>query len=538
MNTKALCTLMVLGTALAGCGAADETPQSMPALAAGSGSPEEVSVSPAPDAQAIQPEALEGRGCGSHLPKGAMALREQAHQQLLQNASLQTITGGRIRVYLHVIHQGSGTANGYLSNGMIGDQMQVLNDAFANTGWSFDLVGVDYTQDATWYANCNGTSKTAMTSALHQGGADDLNVYSCDPPATALGVATFPSDYAANPLKDSVIIDYASVPGGGFTNYNLGDTLVHEVGHWMGLYHTFQDGCSSSGDSVSDTPSEASAAAGCPTGRNTCSASGDDPIHNFMDYTYDSCMYEFTAGQIARMNGQFSTYRWDGSTDLPSSAKTVTWYQHTNYSGDSHSRAYALEDNGDCVNLSWYGMNDEVSSLKLSAQSSHRTEVVWYKDAGCSGSASRLAAEPGTTASRSSLGSWNDTISSYRVLWNSDRSIGTGTSCYALDSTLMENELATLKFQSDGNLVLYKRLPGGVGSLPAWSTGTVAQGAASICFQNDGNLVIYKSNGSALWSSSTRGKGVTTLKLQSDCNLVLYSSSGSAQWSTGTNDCL
>lgn len=224
-------------------------------------------------------------------------------------------TGGTIPVYWHVINNGSSLSQGNIPDFQITAQINVLNAAYASTGWQFQLAGTDRTTNSSWYTCSGGTCESQMKNALRRGTADDLNIYSNNMGGGLLGWATFPSSYNSQPKMDGVVILYSSVPGGSAAPYNLGDTATHEVGHWMGLYHTFQGGCNrnatTGGDLVSDTPAEKSPAYGCPVGRDTCrNIAGLDPIENFMDYSDDACMDRFSAGQDTRMDAQFTTFRF------------------------------------------------------------------------------------------------------------------------------------------------------------------------------------------------------------------------------------
>ncbi|KAG8895556.1 hypothetical protein FRC01_012315 [Tulasnella sp. 417] len=264
------------------------------------------------------------RGCGNSPSVGKVAKAEAQYVDQLAAQGLTPESFGNfttaaatknIKVYWHVIRSGNALTQGNIPTSQITNQISVMNRAYASCGISYTLAGTDWNTNANWFTSAgpNSSYQTAMKSALRKGGPGDLNIYTVGFTAGTgvglLGYATFPVDYASNPTDDGVVMLYSSLPGGSSTNYNMGYTSVHEVGHWCGLYHTFQGGCSGSGDYVSDTPAEASPASGCPTSRDTCSSWGVDPVHNYMDYSYDSCMNQFTPGQCTRMNGQLATYR-------------------------------------------------------------------------------------------------------------------------------------------------------------------------------------------------------------------------------------
>ncbi len=235
-----------------------------------------------------------------------------------------------VPVAFHVVRKNGTVAGGNIPQAWIDDQMTVLNDSFQgntggpDTGFRFELESVDRTTQPQWFnlIPANGDERrlfrgsgkeVKMKKALHEGGPETLNIYTAKLGQFLLGWAYLPSDFVGdNPLPrfyDGVVLEYRSLPGGDLGPYDSGDTATHEVGHWIELQHTFQNGCEAPGDSIADTPYEASPAFGCPIDRDTCTAPGVDPIHNFMDYTEDDCMYLFTADQATRMQVAWSAYR-------------------------------------------------------------------------------------------------------------------------------------------------------------------------------------------------------------------------------------
>ncbi|MBS43274.1 MAG: zinc metalloprotease [Nocardioides sp.] len=235
----------------------------------------------------------------------ALLARKGGSQQAVAAAAASSIP-----VYVHVMAGKSGA--GDVSNAQIQSQIDVMNQHFAgaesgaadDTGFGFTLAGVDRYYNNTWHQD---RASTKYRSQTRQGGADALNMWLVD--FDYLGIATFPWDYASNPSIDGVRVHYDSLPGGGIGNYDEGKTATHEVGHWLGLYHTFQGGCTTTNDYVDDTPAQGSATTGCPAGADTCSLPGLDPIHNYMDYSYDACMDQFTPGQGTRMSQAWTAYR-------------------------------------------------------------------------------------------------------------------------------------------------------------------------------------------------------------------------------------
>ena len=226
-----------------------------------------------------------------------------------------------IPVWFHVISKTNGTGN--ISDQRIYDQMTVLNEDFgaiANTlganGFNvhiqFELAGIDRTVNDAWYID-NAESEYAYKTALAKDPTNYLNVYTNDAGGN-LGYAYLPQG-SAGLWNDGVVMLSDSIGGrnNGFSSYDEGRTLVHEVGHYLGLNHPWKNSGScptnsyTTGDLIFDTNTQQAIVDGCPSSSFSCGSS--DPIDNYMGYADDACMVRFTAEQANRAVCSLVNYR-------------------------------------------------------------------------------------------------------------------------------------------------------------------------------------------------------------------------------------
>jgi hypothetical protein len=237
-----------------------------------------------------------------------------------------------IPVVVHVVYNG---ASQNISDSQIQSQINVLNEDFRRLnpdifnspsrfrGFSKDariefcLASRDPNGQPT-----NGITRTSTNHAPFSSGSIDmkytafggrdiwdrdnyLNIWVCALEGTLLGFANFPGTGTAD--IDGVVVDYDDFGTIGTVSSptHLGRTTTHEIGHWLDLYHVFQDGCSGLGDEVNDTPFQEDPNYGCPSGSIPVSCNnggfGGDMYTNFMDYVDDNCMNMFTYLQNRRM---------------------------------------------------------------------------------------------------------------------------------------------------------------------------------------------------------------------------------------------
>ncbi|KAF3919734.1 Ulilysin [Dactylellina cionopaga] len=194
-----------------------------------------------------------------------------------------------IRLYVHNVYKDETVAGGFLTIPQIKKQVAALNAGFNNTGFKFRLKTITHTKQKWWAISGDGKNATKMRKALRMGGYADLNLY-LRPFPTYLGQCSSPKGTPTNAqiIADGCDILHTTIPGGSETDYDEGKTAVHEVGHWMGLEHTFRGKCAEAngGDYIADTPAQKSLTEGCPVTRDSCPGKeGLDPIHNYMDYS-------------------------------------------------------------------------------------------------------------------------------------------------------------------------------------------------------------------------------------------------------------
>ncbi|KAH6897524.1 metalloprotease [Coprinopsis sp. MPI-PUGE-AT-0042] len=255
--------------------------------------------------------SYDGRGCAATVDLKAMAKAEKSFTKSRRPAKSSKAGPVKFSVYWHVIAADETEEGGWISDEQINAQMDVMNEAFDLAGFDWELVNITRTVNPEWFTkdlDIGSPLEKEIKTPTRQGDAATLNVWSAN--IGPLGWAEFPWYYDTAPELDGIVLHYGTVPGGLMDDYDMGFTLVHEAGHWLGLYHTFDgNSCEGPGDYVSDTPQQALQSESCEPSDSCTALAGGDPYTNFMDYSPDACLSEFTTGQIRRMREEIRTYR-------------------------------------------------------------------------------------------------------------------------------------------------------------------------------------------------------------------------------------
>ena len=225
-----------------------------------------------------------------------------------------------VPVKFFVMHSGRA---GKVKRSQIEDQVRVLNEGFSgeqarnaagapDVRVRFELESVKYVDNQAYYINCaKRKRKIALTYVKEP--EKYVHVIVCrladEDGDVVLGASTLPDDMPEDYSNHHIQLLDESLPGGNSDGSNLGDTLVHEMGHYFGLEHTFEKGCRGEGDYVSDTPAVRKPNYRCKKVDSCPNNPGKDAIENFMDYTPDSCMDRFSPGQAWRMRMQLNEHK-------------------------------------------------------------------------------------------------------------------------------------------------------------------------------------------------------------------------------------
>ncbi|KAJ1329643.1 Pregnancy-associated plasma protein-A [Microdochium nivale] len=221
-----------------------------------------------------------------------------------------------VDTYFHVVAAGKDISDGWVPATAPKLQLAAMNAAYAPWGIVFRLKGVDWTVNQAW---ADDLDTDAMKASLRKGNYAALNIYfqRTIMGGTASGFCYFPM--AGPPAKgsqwynaDGCQVQSLTMPGAAPPGWwpMQGLIAVHEVGHWFGLFHTFQGySCEGTGDTIADTPTTLGPSTDCSR-KNTCpTRKGVDMVNNYMDYSGEGCWSAFTTGQGKRMRSNWKVYR-------------------------------------------------------------------------------------------------------------------------------------------------------------------------------------------------------------------------------------